>query len=135
MALAERGISADETLQIINNLSEQGGIEAAGRILAMSHRPDGIFAANDASAVSCLLELKQRGISIPNEIAVVGFNNDPLSRVVEPNLTTINYPGHEMGEIAASTLINAIEQLPSATLNTLVLRHQLIIRGSSRRNK
>ena len=135
LALLEKGIAFEDDLQIINNLSEQAGIEAAQQILKMQNRPDGIFAANDTSAVACIQELKQHGIRIPEDVAIVGFNNDPISRVVEPNLTTINYPGHEMGEIAASTLINAIDDLPTGTLNTLVLRHQLIIRDSSRRNK
>lgn len=135
LALIDRGMAFDESLQIINALNEQGGIDAAKQILSMTERPDGIFAANDTSAVACIQELKQNGIRIPEDIAIVGFNNDPISRVVEPNLTTVNYPGHEMGEIAASTLINAIDHTPTATLNTLVLRHQLIIRDSSRRKK
>jgi LacI family transcriptional regulator len=101
----------------------------------MNPRPDGIFAANDTSAVACISELKQAGVRVPDDIAVVGFNNDPISRVIEPNLTTIHYPGQEMGEIAATTLINSINNKPSANLNTLVLRHNLIIRQSSVRNK
>jgi LacI family transcriptional regulator len=134
-ALAERGITYDPALTIINNLSEQAGSDAAQHILKMNPRPDGIFAANDTSAVACLSDLKQAGIRIPEDIAVVGFNNDPISRVIEPNLTTIHYPGQEMGEIAATTLINSINNMHSANLNTLVLRHNLIIRPSSVRNK
>ena len=66
-------------------------------------------------------------------MAVAGFNNDPLSKVIEPNLTTINYPGQEMGEVAASTLIRRLEQQHGASLNTIVLRHELIVRESSKR--
>lgn len=134
-ALLERDITYDPELVIINNLSEQSAIDAAQAILKMNPLPDGIFAANDTSAVACVRELKQAGIKVPEQIAVVGFNNDPISRVIEPNLTTIHYPGHEMGEIAATTLINSISNLPSANLNTLVLRHNLIIRQSSLRKK
>lgn len=132
-ALSQRGIAFDPNLIIINNLSDQAGTEAAQQILQMEHRPDGIFAANDTSAVGCIGELKRAGIQIPEDIAVVGFNNDPIARVVEPNLTTINYPGLEMGEVAASTLINGLNKQPGANLNTLVLRHSLIIRPSSLR--
>jgi len=134
-ALADRGIAYDPELVIINNLSEQAAIDAAQQIIRMNPLPDGIFAANDTSAVACIRELKQAGIQVPDQIAVVGFNNDPISRVIEPNLTTIHYPGHEMGEIAATTLINTLSNLPSANLNTLVLRHNLIIRQSSIRKK
>jgi LacI family transcriptional regulator len=132
-ALEEKGLKFSEDLLILNDLNEQGGINAANHILLMNPRPDGVFAANDTSAVACLQQLKQSGIRVPQDIAIVGFNNEPISRIIEPNLTTINYPGHEMGEIAATTLINEINNLPASTLNTLVLRHQLIVRGSSMR--
>jgi LacI family transcriptional regulator len=135
LALTEKGIPYDASLTIINTLSEQAGSEAAQQILNMNPRPDGIFAANDTSAVACIRDLKQAGVRVPDDIAVVGFNNDPISRVIEPNLTTIHYPGQEMGEIAATTLINSINNMPSANLNTLVLRHNLIVRQSSVRNK
>jgi LacI family transcriptional regulator len=134
-ALVERGIDVDPQLIYTNNLSEQAGKEVAQQILKMDPLPDGIFSANDTSAVACIRELKLSGIQVPEQIAVVGFNNDPISWVIEPNLTTIHYPGQEMGEIAATTLINTINKLPSANLNTLVLRHQLIIRQSSVRKK
>lgn len=134
-ALSEKGMTYDPSLTIINNLSEQSGTEAAQQILKMNPLPDGIFAANDTVAVECIRELKDAGIRVPDQVAVVGFNNDPISRVIEPNLTTIHYPGHEMGEIAATTLINNLKHLPSGNLNTLVLRHNLIVRNSSLRKK
>ena len=132
-ALDEKGVSFDPALVIINSLNEQAGSEAAQQVLKMNVLPDGIFAANDTSAVACMQELKQAGIKIPGDIAVAGFNNDPISRVIEPNLTTIHYPGLEMGEVAATTLINSLNKQPGANLNTLVLRHNLIIRQSTLR--
>jgi LacI family transcriptional regulator len=134
-ALAEKGIPFDESLVIINNLNEQAGVDAAQQVLSMANRPDGIFAANDTSAVACIGHLKQAGIRVPHDIAVAGFNNDPISRVIEPNLTTIHYPGLEMGEIAATTLINYLNKQPGSNLNTLVLRHSLIVRQSSMRKE
>ena len=119
---------------IINNLSQEAGTEASKIILSMDPLPDGVFVANDNAAVSCLLGVKNAGIEIPDQMAFVGFNNDPLAIVVEPNLTTINYPGYEMGEVAARNLIN---HLNGASLihstNTIVLRSDLIIRASSKR--
>lgn len=134
-ALKERGIEHDSNLVITNNLSDQEGAEAAQQLLRAERRPDGIFAANDTSGVAVVRELKLAGVNVPTDIAVVGFNNDPISRVIEPNLTTINYPGTEMGEVAATTLINKLKEVPPANLNTIVLRHQLIVRGSSQRKK
>lgn len=135
MALDEKGVAFNQELIIINNLSEQAGIEAAHQIMKMKTLPDGVFAANDTSAVACIREFKHAGIKVPDQIAVVGFNNDPISRVIEPNLTTVHYPGYEMGEIAATTIINTLQKLPAGNLNTLVLRHNLIVRESSLRKK
>ena len=133
-ALAEHGIPYDEKLVFINNLSEQAGVDVCKILLQMDPMPDAIFATNDACAVSCIRELKQAGIKVPHDIAVAGFNNDPLSKVIEPNLTTINYPGQEMGEIAASTLIRRLDHQHGASLNSIVLRHELLIRESSIKN-
>ena len=130
-ALAEHGIKFDPSLIISTNLSDQSGADAARAFLAIHPRPNGVFAANDTSAVACMRELKLAGLDIPDDVAFVGFNNDPISKVIEPNLTTINYPGQEMGEVAAATLINRLKQQHSPNLDTIVLRHELIVRQSS----
>jgi LacI family transcriptional regulator len=132
-ALMDNDIPYDDKLVFINNLSEQAGIDVCKTLLQMDPRPDAIFSANDACAVSCIRELKQAGLKIPDDIAVAGFNNDPLSKVIEPNLTTVNYPGNEMGEVAASTLIRRLDLQHGTSLNTIVLRHELIVRESSRK--
>lgn len=134
-ALAEKRISFDPNLVIHNALTDQAGTEAAQQILKMKKLPDGIFASNDTSAVACIRELKQSGVNIPKDVAVVGFNNDPISKVIEPNLTTIHYPGEEMGELAASTMITKLQNQRSANLNIIVLQHNLIVRQSSMRKK
>jgi LacI family transcriptional regulator len=133
-ALEDNGIAFDEDLVIISQLNEQVGAEVLPKILQMDPLPDGIFAANDTSAVSIMCELKQAGINIPGDIAVAGFNNDPISKIVEPNLSTVNYPGKEMGEIAAQTLINKLNNLQSTSLSTIVLSHSIIVRQSSERS-
>ena len=98
--------------------------------------PDGLFVANDNSAVGCMVALKQAGIRIPDDIAIVGFNNDPVSKVVEPNLSTINYPGYEMGEVTACNLINHLNGVaPLHTTNKIILRSELIVRASSKKDK
>ena len=132
-ALSDNGIPYDEKLVFINNLSEQAGSDVCKTLLQMDPRPDAIFSSNDACAVSCIRELKQTGLKIPQDIAVAGFNNDPLSKVIEPNPTTVNYPGNEMGEVAASTLIRRLDLQHGTSLNTIVLRHELIVRESSLR--
>lgn len=133
-ALRQHGIPIEDKLILRGNLSMEYGKYAAEQILAMPGRPDGIFVANDNCAVSCMIHFKHHGLRIPADIAVVGFNNDPVSIVIEPNLTTINYPGYEMGELAAGHLINNLSgsYLLQKT-KTILLQHELLVRGSSLR--
>lgn len=133
-ALQENNIDCREDYVIINNLSQEAGIEAADIILEMDPLPDAVFAANDNCAVGCMLAIKKAGIRIPADIAFAGFNNDPVSNVIEPNLTTINYRGYEMGEVAARNLINHLNGVsPIHSTNTIILHSELIVRASSLR--
>ncbi len=132
-ALDDNGILYDQKMVIISDMNVKAGIETAKKILNMKVRPDGLFTANDNSAVAVIIELEKRGIKIPDEIAVAGFNNEPISIVIRPNLTTIDYPAREMGEIAAKSLINKLMNSETANLSTIVLKHRLIIRESSMR--
>lgn len=132
-ALADHNIPYDENLIFINNLSEPACMDAVQTILRMDPLPDGIFCSNDSCAVVCIRELKKAGIKIPQQIAIGGFNNEPISTVIEPNLTTVHYPGQEMGEVAASILIRKLAKPDNADLNRVVLRHHLIVRDSSRK--
>lgn len=131
-ALMDNGIAFNESSVIVNNLSEEAGIEAAQQILKGKTLPDGIFVANDSCAISCMKTLMQKGVGIPDDIAVVGFNNDPICRIVEPNLSTIDYPGFEMGEVSVRNLIHRMEGLDDNIItNTITLRSDLIVRESS----
>jgi LacI family transcriptional regulator len=132
-AMADNNLEVNSESLIITDLSQKAGVDIARNMIQQKKIPDGIFASNDTSAVAIMCELKQAGIRIPGDVCVAGFNNDPISRVVEPNLTTINYPGREMGEIAASALINILKGQQSDFLNSIVLSHALIIRQSSHR--
>ena len=133
-ALSDNNIAFKQDYVIISNLSQEAGAIAAQEILQMNPLPDAVFVANDNCAVGCMLALKHAGIKIPEDIAFVGFNNDPVSKVIEPNLTTINYPGYEMGEVAARNLINHLNgKATIQSTNTIILRSELIIRDSSKK--
>src|SRR5260221_6019549 len=86
-ALFDNGISFDESLLIIKDLSENAGIESAMEILRIKPLPDGAFITNDFVAAVCMRTLKENDIVIPDDIAVVGFNNDAISKLIEPALT------------------------------------------------
>ena len=131
-ALFDNGIPLDEKLLIVNDLSEKAGVESAMEILKMKPLPDGAFITNDFVAAVCMRTLKEHGIVIPNDIAIVGFNNDAIGKLIEPTLTTINYPGIDMGEIAARNLINHLKGISNLYhTNTIIVRTELVIRKSS----
>jgi LacI family transcriptional regulator len=132
-ALSDHHFHLKKEYVIQSDLSQEAGAGAAAKIRQMRPLPDAVFVANDNCAVGCIIALKQAGIAIPDDIAVAGFNNDPVSKVVEPNLTTINYPGYEMGETAARHLINHLNGTAAIhSTNTILLHSELIIRASSK---
>jgi len=133
LALAEHHIKFKEEYLVVGNLSQEAGAEAADKIRNMNPLPDGVFVANDNCAVGCMLALKQAGIRIPQDIAFVGFNNDPVATVVEPNLTTVSYPGYQIGEVAARNMISHLKGMPINSTDSIILRSELIIRASSKK--
>jgi LacI family transcriptional regulator len=133
-ALMENKIPFNEKYLIVNNMDEQSAIEAAKKMAGMKIIPDGIFISNDNCAAVCMQALKDAGYSIPKDIAIVGFNNDIISRVVNPKISTVNYPGKQMGEIVANALVNHIEGNANlAATSTIIIKSDLIVRESSLR--
>jgi len=131
-ALFDHKIPFDESLLIVADLSENAAVESALKILKMKPLPDGIFITNDFVAAVIMRTLKENDIAIPEDIAIVGFNNDVIGKLIEPALTTINYPGIDMGEIAARNLINHLKGISNIhQTNTIIIRSELIVRKSS----
>ncbi len=134
-ALLEYGKTLDAEMVWVCDLSIESGQALAHKILTMNRIPDGIFITNDMCAVSCIRALSDLGVSVPEHISVVGFNNDPVSQVITPSLSTIHYPAKEMGEIAVKSMINHLNgTMTIDATNTIVLRSELIVRGSSVKN-
>ena len=131
-ALADYGLPYDDSLLIVNDLSESAAIESAMQMLKMDPLPDAAFITNDIVAAVVMRTLKENGITIPGQIAIVGFNNDAICTLVEPALSTINYPGIDVGEVAARNLINHLKGIGNMqNTNTIIIRSNLIIRKSS----
>ena len=131
-ALKDNAVPFDDSFLFINDLKKESCIALANQIAAMNPLPDGIFITNDFIAAICIQVLKEKGIRIPEDIAVVGFNNDTISIIIEPQLTTINYPGMDIGEVAATHLISQLQGVNGTNnTNSIVLKSELIIRESS----
>ncbi len=131
-ALFDNGISFSEKLLMVKDLSEKAGEGAAKQMLRMKPIPDGAFITNDFVAAVCMRTLKEHGIAIPDDVAIVGFNNDAIGKLIEPALTTINYPGRDMGEIVARNLIHHLQGISKIQqTKTIIVNSGLIIRKSS----
>jgi DNA-binding LacI/PurR family transcriptional regulator len=110
---------------------EEDALDAIKKILSQKPMPDGIFFINDLSAITAMKYIKSKGIDIPGTIKVAGFNDDPVSAVVEPSLTTVRQPGYEVGKLAMRMLVDEIN-LPATDFQDIQLRTQLIVRNSSK---
>ena len=97
-------------------------------LLSLKERPDAIFTVNDPIAVGCMLELRKRGLRVPQDVAVAGFSESPIGRIME--LTSVSQPTFEMGRVAAQRLLR---QMADATtpIETIVLDGKLNVRGST----
>ncbi|HLP17039.1 MAG TPA: substrate-binding domain-containing protein, partial [Bacteroidota bacterium] len=92
--------------------------------------PDAIFAVNDPVAIGAFQRIKEAGLRIPEEIAIVGFSNNKITTLVDPQLTTIDQPSFEMGKKAAEILISILERKITEPV-TVALDTTLVVRGST----
>lgn len=131
-ALAKYGLPFDESLMYVNNLTSDAATVASRELLAKDPLPDGLFAANDTSAVAFIQEAKRQQVRIPEQIKVVGYSNDQSSRIVTPALTTIEQSGYKMGQKAIDTIIKLINYGDTMKLpKHFVFPVELIPRDSS----
>ena len=133
-ALKNAGLKVNETLIINNSLTREDGIMAIGKLMENELKPDAIFCANDTVALSVIMYLKENAIKVPEDIAIVGFSNEPFSEVVTPSISTIKQPGFLMGQKAANLIIQQIlYEKENPTYQTILMPTELIIRDSSKR--
>lgn len=98
------------------------GYEAMSRILTLPERPTAIFAANDFNAVGAIYAVQDAGLKVPDDLAIVGYDNREVTRHVRPQITSVELPLYEMGRIAAEALIAQIK-------GGAPLEHEILVRG------
>jgi LacI family transcriptional regulator len=130
-ALEHHGITFDPTLVAAGNFIQTDGFRAAQSLLALDPRPTALFAANDVSAFGAMDAIRSRGLSIPEDISVVGFDDIPRASQVYPALTTVRQSLQEMGKKSTQLLLRYIHD-PSLPTERIVLDTQLIVRDSCR---
>lgn len=132
-ALKEHHLKVDPQLIIYcKTLSFEEGEKATDELLKLPNPPDGIFSSNDTAAVSAILCAKKKGVKIPEQLAVIGFNDDPISSIVEPALSTVSHPALKMGKIAAKRILNHSSKNHDEEVSEItVLSTEIIQRASS----
>jgi LacI family transcriptional regulator len=104
------GAETGAELEVPGDFSEEAGCRAGERLLELPRRPTAVFAANDAMAIGCLHAFRKAGVRVPEEIAVVGFDDIPIARFMSPPLTSVGVPIAELGALALERLLEAVRQ-------------------------
>ncbi|WP_066288064.1 LacI family DNA-binding transcriptional regulator [Arthrobacter sp. B6] len=129
-AMRRSGINADPALMVPGDFSIEAGERATRTLLSLDDRPTAIFAGNDAQALGAYRAARSIGMSIPDDLSIIGFDDIPAAEWVEPGLTTIRQPVVQMAETATRALLRHLEgdeELPQR----IELGTELIVRGST----
>lgn len=129
-ALAAAGILPDPELELEGDFEIGGGLKAAEQLLDLREPPTAIFAFNDNIAVGVLQAARERGLHVPTELSVVGFDDVEHATIVTPKLTTVRQPLAEMGRTAVSLLARLLERQRFETLH-VELATRLVVREST----
>jgi LacI family transcriptional regulator len=125
------GLPVEEALIQPGDFSLEGGLNAMQTLLNLECPPDAVFCANDMSAIGAIEAIQQAGLSIPENIAVLGFDDIPAASIVRPRLSTVRTFQREIGTRAAQLLLAAIHDGPPTSETHVVMPHELIIRASA----
>lgn len=129
-AMARAGLEVREGDEIVGNFEFGGGFEAMQTLLAQKERPQAVFIGNDAMAFGAYQALYQAGLKVPQDMAIVGYDDIELARYMTPPLTTIHQPKDELGELAIDVLLHRITD-PTLVQQRLQLTPVLMARGSA----
>lgn len=133
-ALKKHNISKkNELIFNVKGFTPEFGVEAAKSMMELRQLPDAIFAINDGIAIGAMYVIKEAGIQIPNQISVVGFDDEPHSSYFIPPLTSVWQPVYDMGLLSARILLNKLRGEKTAKTRFEILKPELIVRESSRR--
>jgi DNA-binding LacI/PurR family transcriptional regulator len=130
MALVDAGILGNSDYIIETNFDEQTGYDACRKMLDLLDPPTAICASNDMVAIGAMRAIKERGLHIPGDISLTGYNDIWIASRLDPPLTTVRYPLTEMGETAFRLLMKLMSgEKPDAT--HIELETELVVRGST----
>jgi LacI family transcriptional regulator len=130
-ALAQHGIAVDEDLIRDGDFREDGGYCAMRELLGLSPRPTAVFAANDMMAMGALLAVREAGLMVPRDVALAGFDDTPITKLVTPSLTTVTQFQEELGRRAAEMLFERLAGTVPEHGRNEEMPYELIVRESA----
>jgi DNA-binding LacI/PurR family transcriptional regulator len=131
-ALQEAGIEADSSLIIHSDYFQDSAVAKTHQLMKEANRPDGILVVSDRLAIGVLIALRELNISVPDEVKMVSFNNEPICSLVSPTISSIAQPLEEIGRLSVELLLEQIEQKTDNPVPRVeVLKTKLIVRESS----
>jgi LacI family transcriptional regulator len=131
-ALAQNGITFEARLLKRGNMTPESGYKAAKKLFGLKDRPTAIFASNDLMAFGAIYAAKEMGLKVPDDVAVLGFDNIPLSSYFEPTLTTVEIPMYDLGIASMQMLVNLI--CGNEFDRFKLFKTKLLVRASTRSN-
>jgi LacI family transcriptional regulator len=129
-ALAASSITPDESSSYSGDFGEASGYEAMRSLMANHPRPDAVFFANDNMAIGALGALQERGVRVPEEVAIAGFDDIPMARYVTPPLTTVRVDKMRLGRRAVEMVLEAMAGAPIEGDGHALLATALVVRRS-----
>lgn len=135
-ALLDNGLKFDESLVVDSNLQLEDGRNSMEQLLKRKDIPDGVFSSSAYGILGAMQVLKEKGFKVPEDVALVGFSNEPFTSFTEPSLSTIDQHPMRMGNAAAEIFLEEIAVKDKKFIpQKIVLKPELIIRQSSLRKK
>jgi LacI family transcriptional regulator len=130
-ALEAAGITFDPKLVLECEGNHRGGELAMRELLKLEHPPTAVFAHNDVLAIGAYHAIREAGLSVPEDISVVGYDDITSAAYLAPPLTTVHSPKAEMGALAGQTILRLMAQAEDFPPSTVTLPVQLLVRGST----
>ncbi len=129
MQAAKRRVPSE--LMARGDWTRRGGYEAMSRLMSLPRPPDAVFCANDLMAIGALDVAHERGLEVPGDIAIIGFDDVDAATIVTPQLTTVRNPAYEAGRTAGDLLLSRMTGRYSGAGRTVVLPCPLVVRGTA----
>ncbi len=133
-ALIDNGIEFSKDYLIFTKSSTEDGRKAVKKLLKLKNPPDAIFSSSDFAALGAIQELKTKGLRVPEDIAIIGFSNEPFTKFMELSISTVDQSPLEMGKMTAKVFLEQVNNSEKIKIEKkVVLEPEIIIRKSSSR--